>query len=112
MELNSTVYLLIAFAATIIGAVPFGLVSLSVVNAAVKNDSHGAVQIAHGASVVEVIFALAALLTGAKLSPVLEGNPVVRYFVFAVLLGSGLFFWFKKKPGKNQTGQPQIKRVF
>ncbi|HDR51484.1 MAG TPA: hypothetical protein ENN90_07680 [Mariniphaga anaerophila] len=102
MELNSAVYLLIAIAATIIGAVPFGLVNLSMVNVALKNDSHGAVQIAHGASVVEVIFALAALLTGAKLSPVLEGNPVVRYFVFAVLLGSGLFFWFKKNREKTK----------
>lgn len=101
MELNSAIYLLIAIAATIIGAVPLGLVNLSVVDAALKNDSRSATQIAHGASVVEIIFALVALLTGTKLSPVLEGNPLVRYFVFAVLLGSGLFFWFKKNRVKS-----------
>lgn len=101
MELNSAIYLLIAIAATIIGAVPLGLVNLSVVDAALKNDSRSAMQIAHGASVVEIIFALVALLAGAKLSPLFDGNPVVRYFVFTVLVISGLFFWFKKNRVKS-----------
>jgi threonine/homoserine/homoserine lactone efflux protein len=47
-------FLFISMAATTIGAVPLGLVNLSVVNAAVENDSRGAIQIAHGASVVEI----------------------------------------------------------
>lgn len=110
MELHAFIYLIIALAATTIGAVPLGLVNLSVVNAAVKNDSQGALQIAHGASVVEIIFALIALLAGNKLAPVLQENWVIRYFVFAVLLGSGLFFWFKKNqvkttsPNRKSTG--------
>lgn len=95
MEPNLFIFLFIALAATTIGAVPFGLENLSVVDAAVKNDTRVAVQIAHGASVIEIIFALIALLAGKKLSPVFEGNPMIRYFVFAVLVGSGLFFWFK-----------------
>ena len=97
------IYFFIAVAATIIGAVPFGLVNLSVVNAAVKNDSQSAIQIAHGASVVEIIFALIALLAGNKLSPVLQGNLVIRYFIFAVLLGSGLYFWFKNNQLKTTS---------
>jgi len=104
MEPNLITNLFIALAATAIGAVPLGLVNLSVMDATLKNDTHGATQIAHGASVVEVFFALSTLLAGAKLSPIFEGNPVVRYFVFAVLLVSGLFFWFKKnieKPRKE-----------
>jgi L-lysine exporter family protein LysE/ArgO len=110
MEPNLLTYLLIALAATTIGAVPLGLVNLSVMDATLKNDSRSAMQIAHGASVVEVFFALAALLAGAKLSPFLVGNPMVRYFVFAVLLASGLFFWFKEKKvkamrnGQKSTG--------
>jgi threonine/homoserine/homoserine lactone efflux protein len=94
------IYLLIALAATTIGAVPLGLVNLSVVNSALKNDTRGALQIAHGASVVEVLFALSSLLAGAQLLPFLDGNPVVRYFVFAVLLILGLFFLFKKNKEK------------
>lgn len=96
-------FLFISMAATVIGAIPLGLVNLSVMDAALKNDSRGAVQIAHGASLVEIFFALVALLAGAKLSPVLEGNQVVHYFVFAVLLVSGLLFWFKKNKEKIRT---------
>ena len=88
-------FFLIAISATVIGAVPLGLVNLSVVDASLRNNSRGAIQIARGASVVEIFFALVALLAGEKLAPLLEGNPAVRYFVFAVLLVSGLFFWFK-----------------
>ncbi|MGC9355077.1 MAG: LysE family transporter [Mariniphaga sp.] len=102
MEPNFFIYLLIALAATIIGAVPLGLVNLSVVDTVLKNDSRGAMQIAHGASVVEVLFALSSLLVGAWLSQFFEGNPVVRYFVFAVLLISGLFFWFKTNKEKTR----------
>ncbi len=100
MEPNLIIYLIVALAATTIGAVPLGLVNLSVLDSALKNDTRGASQIAHGASVVEVFFALASLLVGTKLSPFFEGNPVVRYFVFAVLLISGLFFWFKTNKEK------------
>jgi threonine/homoserine/homoserine lactone efflux protein len=94
-------FLFISMAATVIGAVPLGLVNLSVMDAALKNNSRGAVQIAHGASLVEIFFALVALLAGAKLSPLFEGNQVVHYFVFAVLLVSGLLFWFKKNKEKT-----------
>ncbi|MCA1761240.1 MAG: hypothetical protein LC658_15835, partial [Bacteroidales bacterium] len=72
----------------------------SVVDAVMRNDLGGATKIAHGASLVEVFFALASLLAGAKLSPFFDGNPAVRYFIFIVLLGSGLFFWFKKNKEK------------
>lgn len=94
-------FLFISMAATVIGAVPLGLVNLSVMDAALKNNSRGAVQIAHGASLVEILFALVALLAGAKLSPLFEGNQVVHYFIFAVLLISGLFFWFKTNKDKT-----------
>jgi threonine/homoserine/homoserine lactone efflux protein len=103
MEPNLLIYLIIALAATTVGAVPLGLVNLSVLDSALKNDSKGATQIAHGASVVEVFFTLASVLMGAKLSLFFEGNPVVRYFVFAVLLVSGVFFWFKTNKEKIRT---------
>jgi threonine/homoserine/homoserine lactone efflux protein len=96
-------FLFISMVTTVIGAVPLGLVNLSVMDAALKNNSRGAVHIAHGASLVEIFFALVALLAGAKLSPVLQGNQVVHYFIFAVLLISGLFFWFKKNKEKIRT---------
>ena len=104
MDPNLLIYLIVALAATTVGAVPLGLVNLSVMDATLKNDTQGATQIAHGASVIEVFFALASLLAGAKLSPFFESNPVVRYFVFGVLLVSGLFFWFKTNKEKIREG--------
>ncbi len=105
MDQNSIIYFFTALAATTIGAVPLGLVNLSVVDTALKNGSQKATAIAHGASVVEVIFALSSLVAGAWLSEFFEGNPMVQYIVFAVLLGSGLFFWFKKNKGKLKKEQ-------
>lgn len=107
MEPGLIIYLLIAMAATTVGAVPLGLVNLSVMEKALKNDTHGAMQIALGASVVEVFFALSSLMAGAKLSPFFVGNPIVRYFVFAVLVVSGLFFWFKtnQQTTRKETGK-------
>jgi threonine/homoserine/homoserine lactone efflux protein len=90
------IHFFIAFAAAVIGAVPFGLVNLSVIDATIKSGSREAMGVAHGASVVEVLFALSSILAGTTLSPFFEGNPIVKYIVSAVLVISGLFFWFKK----------------
>ncbi|MBN1987730.1 MAG: LysE family transporter [Prolixibacteraceae bacterium] len=105
MNDTGVIYFFIALAAATIGAVPLGLVNLSVVDTALKNGSQKATGIAHGASVVEVIFALSSLVAGAWLSEFFKGNPMVRYFVFAVLMGSGLFFWLKKNKGQLKKEQ-------
>jgi hypothetical protein len=46
-------------------------------------------------------------MAGAKLSPFFVGNPIVRYFVFAVLVVSGLFFWFitNQQTTRKETGK-------
>jgi L-lysine exporter family protein LysE/ArgO len=105
MTETGLIIFLTAVTATFIGAVPLGLVNLSVIERSMKNDIRRANQIAYGASVVEILFALIALLIGTKLSPIFEGNTVVRYFVFGVLLVTGLFYLFKKNKGKYQKEQ-------
>ncbi|WP_303918696.1 LysE family transporter [Draconibacterium sediminis] len=104
MDYSVLLFLFISMIATVVGAVPLGLVNLSVINLAVKNNLQSASLIAHGASLVETLFAMAALSIGAKLSPLIEDNPVVQYFVFTVLLISGLFFWFNKNQVKTSQG--------
>jgi L-lysine exporter family protein LysE/ArgO len=105
MTETGLIIFLTAVTATFIGAVPLGLVNLSVIERSIKNDIRRANQIAYGASVVEILFALIALLIGTKLSPIFEGNTVVRYFVFGVLLVTGLFYLFKKNKEKYQKEQ-------
>jgi L-lysine exporter family protein LysE/ArgO len=67
MESLTIIYFFIALVTTIIGAVPLGLVNLSVADTATKNSTRKSMELASGATLVEVIFALAALLAGATL---------------------------------------------
>jgi len=105
MESLSILYFFIALATTIIGAVPFGLVNLSVADTATKTNTRKSMEVASGATLVEVIFALAALLTGASLQNYLSSNHWVNFTVAGVLFGAGLIFWLKKY---NKTTDKRI----
>ena len=96
MEIYSVSYFFIGAFACTIGAIPFGLVNLSVVEATLKINASRAMNIAHGASVVEVLFALVSLLAGVWLSRYLSGSIITKFIVFTVLLFFGIWFWFKK----------------
>jgi len=93
---NSIIYLLIGAFVSIIGALPFGLVNLSVMDVAINHKVGKSMFIAHGAAVVEILFALTALLAGTVLSGYFNGNVLVKYIVLAVLVVSGIYFWFKQ----------------
>lgn len=108
MNGSMILFFLIAILAAIIGAIPLGLVNLSVIDASLKNNSQSAVDIALGASLVEIFYALLAILAGANLSPLFEENQKVRYFISFVLLVSGLFFWFKKNKHGVRDKTPKI----
>ena len=101
MESLTIIYFFIALAATVIGAVPLGLVNLSVVDVAIKTNTQKSMEVAWGATLVEIIFALAALLAGASLQNYLESKTWVNFFVVAVLLGAGFVFWIKKAKTTN-----------
>ena len=96
MEIYLFIYLFIGAFACTIGAIPFGLVNLSVVESTLKKNTRRAMNIAQGASLVEVLFALASLLAGAWLSRYLNGSILTKFMVFTVLLFFGIWFWFKK----------------
>jgi len=93
---HSILFLLIGALATTIGAVPFGLVNLSVADVAIKVNIRKSLPIAFGAAIIEILFAVTALLAGSLLNNLIEGNSTVKYGVLAILLFSGVFFWFKK----------------
>jgi len=79
-----------------IGAVPFGLVNLSVVDIAAKSSARGAMSVSFGASVIEVLFASIAIISGQFLSGYLNENSLIKNAIVLTLLISGIFFWFKK----------------
>jgi threonine/homoserine/homoserine lactone efflux protein len=107
---NYFLMLLLGLSSAMIGAVPFGLVNLTVLNTTFERGSRAALKIAHGASIVEVLFGLTALFIGGLLARHLEGNSVVSYATVAVLLMGGLFFLSKKQRrfDTSETGDSGI----
>ena len=108
MIFHSFTYFLIGAAACAIGAVPFGLVNLSVVDVAINTNIRKSMPVAFGAAVVEILFALTALLAGTLFGNILGGNNWIKFGVLAVLLAAGIYFWFKKNgtKSKESNGNP------
>lgn len=103
---NTLIYLFIGALVCTIGAVPLGLVNLSVVNVAVNTNIRKSMSVAFGAAIIEILFALAALFTGTLLENVLRGNIWFKIIVSGVLFAAGILFWFKKSKGTSQKIKP------
>ncbi|MFC2115972.1 LysE family transporter [Bacteroidota bacterium] len=101
MILDYFIFLLIGISTSVVGAVPFGLVNLTVLNVSLEQGNRAARRIAHGASVVEVLFGLTAILAGSMVYQYLEGNSVISFIAIAVLIVGGLFFLLKKQRLEN-----------
>jgi threonine/homoserine/homoserine lactone efflux protein len=97
MIINYLLILIIGFTAAVIGALPFGLVNLTVLNVTFERGNRAAINISHGAAVVEVLFGLTALLAGELLVNHIEGNAIVSYSTVAVPFMGGVFFILKKQ---------------
>jgi len=97
MLINIFILLFIGIITTMIGALPFGLVNLTILNVTFEQGNRPALNIAYGASLVEVLFGLTAILAGGLLSEYIEGNLIISYFIVAVLFAGGLFFIFRKQ---------------
>lgn len=108
MNPSPLLYLFIGALTCTVGAVPFGLVNLTVVNVAIDSNIRKAMTIAYGATAIEVLFALIALITGKLLENAVNGNNWIKFSVLSVLLVSGLVFWFKKNNASEQKNPRQV----
>jgi L-lysine exporter family protein LysE/ArgO len=101
-------FLLMGFIASIIGAVPFGLVNLSVLQTAINKGIKATMPISYGASVVEIIYGILGIFAGSLLFTYIERNPWFNAFTALILLmyGMGLLFLFRRSQfqfNKNNT---------
>lgn len=94
---NPITYMAIGFIASIIGALPFGLVNLTVLDVANKRGNRIAMNISHGAAVVEVLFALVAILAGSLIQQFINENIIIHYLIIAILFITGSLFIIKKR---------------
>jgi len=101
MLIDYSILLLLGMGAAIVGALPFGLVNLTVLNVTFKRGDGAAIRIAHGAALVEIIFGITALFAGGILASHIEGNIIVSYTTAGVLIIGGVFFVLKKQSNSD-----------
>ena len=82
--------------ACIIGALPFGLVNLSVVDISINKSEKQAISFSIGASIIEILFALSAIILGNQLNELIEGNSLVKFAIVLIILASAIYFFTKK----------------
>ncbi len=86
----------------IIGALPFGLVNLSVVDISINKSENEAITFSLGASFIEILFALAGIISGQQLIKNIKDNVFIEIGIISILLFSSIYFFTKKyKPGNN-----------
>ncbi|MDA3818621.1 MAG: LysE family transporter [Prolixibacteraceae bacterium] len=94
---NYLIYFVIGFIVTAIGALPFGLVNLSVLNESINNRPKQAMLVAQGASLVEVAYGIIAFLSGKIMMNFISNNPIVKFSAIALIVLTAIFFLLKKE---------------
>ncbi|GEM_PF-772960 len=100
MFLNSItdipLYLAIGFAASIIGALPFGLVNLSVLQSAVNKGTRSTLSVSTGASVVEIGYGIVGIFAGKFIWEYTHNNLWFHIISSSILLVTGVAFFVRK----------------
>lgn len=105
----------LGFIASIIGAMPFGLVNLSVVDSTLNRGKRAAFWVSAGATLIEIVFVLLAIFLGSRLAAYMEDSPWIEFFILLVLLTAGISFFLRKNNGseKKKIAMPDfIKGMF
>ena len=87
---------LTAIMVTLIGALPLGLVNLTVLDVSFRNGKSAALKVAHGAAWIEVLFGFTALFAGTWIGSALHQNKITEYLVMIIPALAGIFFFLKK----------------
>jgi threonine/homoserine/homoserine lactone efflux protein len=92
----------LGFIAAIIGAMPFGLVNLSVVDSTLNRGERAAFWVSAGATLIEIGFVLLAIFLGSRLAAYMENSPWIEFFILLVLLTAGISFFLRKNKGSEK----------
>jgi L-lysine exporter family protein LysE/ArgO len=106
MPADHFIFLIIGLIASIIGAVPFGLVNLSVLQTAINKGTKATMPISYGASVIEILYGVLAIFAGSLIFKYIGSNIWFNISTALVLLFIGMVFFFKRSQfqfNKNNT---------
>jgi threonine/homoserine/homoserine lactone efflux protein len=92
----------LGFIAAIIGAMPFGLVNLSVVDSTLNRGERAAFKVSAGATLIEIVFVLLAIFLGNRLAAYIKDSPWIEFFILLVLLTAGISFFLRKNKGSEK----------
>lgn len=98
--------ILYALLITIIGALPFGLVNLSVLDTSYRTGPASAMKLSHGAALIEVAFGLTALTAGGLIAHLIRNSLWLYYLVLAVPAVIGIVFLLK---GRYKQAERRLK---
>lgn len=101
-------HFLIGLGVSFLGALPLGIVNLSVIDVTANENFRAGLNLSFGASVIEVIHFLLAFWLGALVIELLEGNIYVQVFVVVLFLSLGLVYFFKPKKDKAKCPIVQL----
>lgn len=101
--MNIAHYILIAFAATVAGSVPFGPVNLSVVNLSIRKSFKKAMEFALAAAFVEILIAICAINFGRYIEQFFEENTWIKILIFSVFIVLGIFNLVRQTSPKLKT---------
>lgn len=99
-SIDLLLHFLIGLGVSFVGALPLGIVNLSVVDVSANENFRAGFNISLGAALIEAIHFLLAFCLGAMVVDYLEGNLYVQLSVFLLFLSIGLVFFFKKQKDK------------
>jgi len=99
----SPLQLVLGFAACAIGALPFGLVNLNVMQTSLEQNSKSAMLVSQGASVVEVLYGVIAVFAGKILISTLESSIVFNLSIIIIIALIGIIFFFKQQTNNQQV---------
>ena len=101
--MNPFIIITTAIIITIIGALPFGLVNLTVLDISFHRNKIAALKVAHGAAWIEVLFGLTALITGSLIAQYTKDHQVVQTLVLIIPALVGSAFLLKKNRSEAKT---------
>ncbi len=95
--------------ASFLGALPFGIVNLNVVETTLRKTTKEGILMSAGATLTEFLHAFVAIQCAAYFSHNFEDNPYTQITVFVVFFTLGLFFFFKKQHPPQRKKRFKVK---
>jgi threonine/homoserine/homoserine lactone efflux protein len=86
-----------------LGALPFGLVNLSVLGTSYHKGFREGMRIAHGAAIIEVLYGLISVIGGLFIQELIKENSYLNYSLVAVIGSIGIVFLFKNDRAKVEN---------